>query len=115
MLPRVGRLRKKRDFEQVYQRGRRVAMESVVLHVLTRGDDAPTRMGFVVGRRFGTHVARNRVKRRMRAAARPLWQQLPPGYDIVWVARAAAANLPFEQLRQQMQAALKHAGLGGTP
>ncbi|MCX7925117.1 MAG: ribonuclease P protein component [Fimbriimonadales bacterium] len=106
MLPRAGRLRKKREFEQVYQQGRRVSMESFTMYVHARGDDAPTRMGFVVGRRFGTHVQRNRVKRRLRAAARSLWEQLPAGYDVVCVARPAAATAPIEQIRQQMQHAL---------
>ena len=111
MLPRAGRLRKKRDFERVYQQGRRVSMESFTMYVYARGDDAPTRLGFVVGRRFGTHVARNRVKRRLRAAARALWTQLPPGYDLVCVARPPATNAPIDALRDQLQRALLQGGV----
>ncbi|MGQ9901972.1 MAG: ribonuclease P protein component [Fimbriimonadales bacterium] len=111
MLPRTGRLRKKRDFERVYQQGQRVSMESFTMYVYARGDDAPTRMGFVVGRRFGTHVARNRVKRRLRAAARALWAQLPHGYDLVCVARPPAANAPIDALRDQLQRALQQGGV----
>ncbi len=109
MLPRAGRLRKKREFEQVYQQGRRVSMESFTMYVHARGDDAPTRMGFVVGRRFGAHVQRNRVKRRLRAAARALWRQLPVGYDVVCVARDAATTTPIEQIQRQMQQAIEQA------
>ncbi|MFN4033577.1 MAG: ribonuclease P protein component [Fimbriimonadales bacterium] len=109
MLPRAGRLRKKREFEQAYQQGRRVSMESFTMYVHARGDDAPTRLGFVVGRRFGAHVQRNRVKRRLRAAARALWQQLPIGYDVVCVARGAARTAPIPQLQQQMQQAIDRA------
>lgn len=111
MLPRTGRLRKKREFEQVYQQGRRVSMESFTMYVHAREDNAPTRFGFVVGRRFGTHVQRNRVKRRLRAAARGLWESLPPGYDLVCVARPAAADAPIEQIQQQMQQASIKAGV----
>jgi ribonuclease P protein component len=111
MLPRAGRLRKKREFEQVYQQGRRVSMESFTMYVHARGDDAPTRLGFVVGRRFGAHVQRNRVKRRLRAAARGLWASLPAGYDVVCVARDAAATAPIEQIQQQMRQAFAHAGV----
>lgn len=111
MLPRAGRLRKPRDFELVYQQGRRVSMESFTMYVHARGDDAPTRMGFVVGRRFGTHVQRNRVKRRLRAAARSLWEQLPAGYDVVCVARPAAATTPTKQIQRQMAHALQLAGV----
>jgi ribonuclease P protein component len=111
MLPRAGRLRHKRDFERVYQQGRRVSMESFTMYVYARGDDAPTRLGFVVGRRLGTHVARNRVKRRLRAAARALWAQLPHGYDLVCVARSPAATAPIDALREQFQRALRQGGV----
>ena len=112
MLPRAGRLRAKRDFERVYQQGRRVSMESFTMYVYARGDDAPSRLGFVVGRRLGTHVARNRVKRRLRAAARALWAQLPHGYDLVCVARSPAATAPIDALREQFQRAIQHGGVG---
>ncbi|MEJ5385402.1 MAG: ribonuclease P protein component [Fimbriimonadales bacterium] len=111
MLPRAGRLRNTRDFERVYQQGRRVRMESFTMYVYQRGDDAPTRMGFVVGRRLGAHVARNRVKRRLRAAARELWEQLPHGYDLVCVARPPAATAPLDALRAQLQQALQQGGV----
>ncbi len=111
MLPRAGRLRKKREFERAYQKGRRVSMESFTMYVHARGEDTPTRFGFVVGRRFGTHVQRNRMKRRLRAAARGLWERLPAGYDVVCVARTAAATTPVEQIRLQMQRALQQAGV----
>lgn len=81
------------------------------MYVYARGDDAPTRTGFVVGRRFGTHVARNRVKRRLRAAARALWTQLPPGYDLVCVARTPAASAPIDALRDQLERALRQGGV----
>jgi len=111
MLPRAGRLRHTRDFERVYQNGRRVSMESFTIYVYPRGDDAPTRIGFVVGRRFGTQVARNRVKRRLRAVARALWPRLPRGYDIVCVARSPAATAPMDALREQFQHALQQGGI----
>ena len=111
MLPRAGRLRHTRGFERAYRQGRRVSMEAFTMYVYARGDDAPTRLGFVVGRRFGTHVARNRVKRRLRAAARALWEQLPRGYDIVCVARPLAATAPMDALREQFQHALQQGGM----
>ena len=111
MLPRAGRLRNKRDFERVYQQGRRVSTESFTMYVYARGDDAPTRLGFVVGRRLGTHVARNRVKRRLRAVARALWARLPHGYDLVCVARPPAATAPIDTLREQFLRALRQGGV----
>ncbi|GIV10941.1 MAG: hypothetical protein KatS3mg020_0432 [Fimbriimonadales bacterium] len=86
-------------------------MESFTMYVRARDDDAPTRLGFVVGRRFGAHVQRNRLKRRLRAAARGLWRHIPPGYDVVCVARADAATAPLEQIQQQMRQAFAQVGV----
>jgi ribonuclease P protein component len=63
------------------------------------------------GGSFGTHVARNRVKRRLRAAARPLWERLPHGYDLVCVARPPAATAPMDALREQFQRAFQQGGV----
>lgn len=115
MLPRGARLRKKQEFEQVYQQGRRVSMEAFTMYGLKRDESSPPQVGFVVGRRFGSHVARNRVKRRLRAAVRTLWSQMPQGYALVLVAREAAATMPFETLRRQVQQALHTLQQGGTP
>ena len=49
-------------------------------------------MGLVVGKRIGTAVVRNRVKRLLREAARVRLNCLPPGYDIVLIARQEAAG-----------------------
>ena len=56
-------------------------------------------IGFTASRRIGRAVARNRARRRLRAATRAL---LPgaakPGYDYVIVARPAILTCPFEAL-----------------
>lgn len=115
MLPRRARLRKKQEFEQVYQQGRRVSMEAFTMYGLKRDGINPTRVGFVVGRRFGSHVVRNRVKRRLRAAVRACWNAIPQGYDMVLVARDAAATMPFEALCQQVRKAVDTLQRGGNP
>jgi ribonuclease P protein component len=56
-------------------------------------------------------VARNRVKRRLRAVARALWERLPHGYDLVCVARPPAATAPMDALREQFQRALRQGGV----
>ncbi len=78
-----------------------------MLYAYLRGDDQPSRIGFVAGRRFDTHVERNRAKRRLRAVLRPLWDYIAPGYDLVVVAREPALQMPFPQLFRQVQEALE--------
>ena len=70
--------------------------------------EALVRIGFTCSRKVGGAVARNRAKRRLRAAARAV---LPaagrPGWDYVLIGRAGAtAALPFAQLVEDLGAAV---------
>jgi ribonuclease P protein component len=51
-----------------------------------------TRVGIIAGKKIGTAVVRNRVKRLLREAARARLSRLPPGYDIVLIARQEAVG-----------------------
>jgi len=63
-----------------------------------RSDASQTRVGFVVSRQVGGAVVRNRVKRRLRALARPLVmadaRQNPQKYSVVVRALPPAATQP---------------------
>lgn len=59
------------------------------------------RFGFVVGKSVGNAVVRNRIRRRMRAAAHAYIQQHPNGFELVFRALPGADELSvaeFEQL-----------------
>lgn len=111
MLPRTARLRKRHEFERAYQHGRRVRMTTFTMYAYPRRDDQPTRIGIVAGRRFDTHVRRNRARRRLRAACRALLPHLPTGYDLVLVAHTSALNAPFDAIRRQLIDALRQLNL----
>lgn len=62
------------------------------------GGPGPARVGIAVRATVGGAVVRNRMKRRLRAAAAKAYHVLPPGMDVVIVPRAAAADAAFEEL-----------------
>lgn len=69
--------------------------------------DAPIRVGFTASRRVGGAVARNRAKRRLRAAvARVMPGHAKAGQDYVVIARAATVHRGFEELLRDLQTAL---------
>ena len=75
-----------------------------------------TRSTVVAGRKVGGAVARNRAKRRLRAALQGT--TFPEGYDVVVVARSRCLCLSFgeleatlaEQVRRSVSSCAEHEG-----
>ncbi len=63
----------------------------------------PARFGITVPRVLGPAVLRNRIKRRIRIAARSLLHLLPAGTDVVLHPRPEAAVIPFAALEAELQ------------
>ena len=101
-------LRRRADFLKAAS-ARRQGTASFLLQARARGDDQPqTRVGFTASKKIGNAVARNRAKRRLRAAARAvLAQNARPGWDYVLVARPTATIArPFADLLADLATAL---------
>lgn len=96
------------DFQRVYEGGRSWAAKEVVLRALPNALDV-TRCGFAVGKRVGKAVVRNRIKRRLREIIRH--SPLCSGWDIIVIARAAAAQADFQSLEKTVGDLLFKAGL----
>ena len=90
--------------------GKSYAHPLVVLIALPNEDGAK-RIGVSAGRSVGNAVARNRVKRRMRAAMREWIPALPAGWDLVLLARRPLIDAEFAQIQAGLQALLRRAGL----
>ena len=101
------RLRTGDEFRAVTRGGARSARSHVVVHLtlLTQGEEAP-RVGFVVSKRIGNAVVRNRVTRRLREIVRPHLATLPPGSAIVLRALPGIDEQPFAELRADVGSAL---------
>ena len=76
-------LRASRDIEYVKQHGRRLSTACFNLLVCRTTDAQTSRVGIVVGRRFGIAVRRNRVKRLFRELSRQVRSQLAADRAIV--------------------------------
>jgi ribonuclease P protein component len=110
VLPRRLRLRRAQDFERVHRHGETWSNRLVAIGVLPNGLDH-NRFGFIVVRQLGSAVARNRIKRRLRAIVCQQLDDLRPGYDIVVIARRPAAQADFQALNGAISKLLGRARL----
>jgi len=62
----------------------------------------PPRVAYAVGRRVGPAVVRNRVRRRLRAAARAHRAELRPGGAYLFGAAPGAATVSFAEIETAM-------------
>lgn len=107
MLPRHQRLRRRKDFLACYNEGKVYTQPHLVMHL--RPQPTGQRFGFVVGKKVGKAVVRNRVKRRLRAACRECLPHLRSGFDAVFVARRNVVEADYPQLLQEMRQLFQHA------
>ncbi len=105
------RLKIRADFLNA-QKGVRRVTPSLTLEACAGPDARILRVGFTATRKLGNAVARNRAKRRLRAAAAAV---LPgkgrTGADYVLVARPGTLDRPFETLTRDLAAAVEAAHL----
>ena len=112
MLSREKRLVKNRDFERVYQKGKRVSSDSFNLTFLPNRT-AMARVGIVVGKKFSKKaVERNKAKRIFREALKGAYNDLRPGTDMVIFVKNINNQVPkLEVVKAELKKAFGKAGI----
>ena len=92
MAPEVWRVRDRATFVELRRVGRKGRHGPVTVTWVPC--PAPSRVAFAVDRRTGNAVARNRVRRQLRAAFRTMVEEVPTGAYLVRPAPAASSLDP---------------------
>lgn len=92
----IGRLTSKSQYQRVQSDGRSFRHSFCGIRILRNGLDI-SRCGYVVSKRVGSAVVRNKVRRRVREVMRQL--SIEPGWDIVFIAYPGAATAGFDELK----------------
>jgi ribonuclease P protein component len=110
-VKREQRLRSAADFARVRERAPRAWTHPLLVLYAAPNDLPHTRVGITVSRRVGKAVVRNRVRRRIREAARLLFPRLAKGYDLVFVARPRSAGADWSGVKMAVEQTLGRAAL----
>jgi ribonuclease P protein component len=111
---KLRRLTKRSEFVRA-ARGKRTGRSGFLLQAVASEGTVPG-VGFTVTKAMGNAPERNRIKRRLREAARACAQAFHPQHDYVLVGRREALNEPFTRLVGNLGAALQrlHTTAGRT-
>jgi ribonuclease P protein component len=101
-------LTKRSEFVTISQNGKKFITPRFVLQYRKACElSGPIRLGITVTKRHGGAVIRNRMRRRLREAARQVFpNSARPGYDYVLIGRAPVLTCSFDQLMKDMNFAL---------
>lgn len=105
MLDSDHRLTSADDYRRVVRRGRRAVGRFTVTYFVADSEQSRPRFGFVVSKKVGNAVIRNRVRRRLKASCHELTEGAPRA-DVVVRALPEAATATFAQLHAEVEQAL---------
>ena len=103
-------LRKQKDFNRVYKKGKSKGSNYVVV-LYRRNGMSYSRTAFVSSKKVGNSVDRNRARRLMRESYRSMKDQIVNGYDIVFVARSTINDHKEYEVEKCMRKAVSACGL----
>ena len=98
-------LKKNKDFQVVYRKGKSYANKYLVMYVLQNGSDK-NRLGISISKKVGNSVVRHRLTRLIRENYRLQESRFQRGLDIVVICRASAKDKNY----YEMESALIHLG-----
>lgn len=118
MASLLPRLKRRPEFLRVAASRRKWVAPGLILQVRRHTNPDPSlqkprpfRIGFTVSRKVGNAVARNRARRRLKAAAEDVMPRLAKnGFDYVVIGRQNTLKRPYQDLIKDLEMALKHMG-----
>ncbi len=113
MLPRINRLNKQKDFDDIFKRGR-TKQDGFLVVRLKPNQQKLSRFGLIVSSRAAKKaVARNRLRRQLGEIVRLNLKKIKAGFDIVLVAKSGLKGVEHKEMEKILLGLLEKLDLYG--
>ncbi len=100
MLAKINRLKKRKDFDLVFKKGKGFKEDFLVLKMI-KNNLNQTRFGFIVGGKISKKATlRNRIKRRLRELIRIRLKRIKKGFDLILIAQTGLESKDFWEIEE---------------
>lgn len=108
MLKKEFRIRKQKDFENVFKKGIYFSNKFLTLKVV-KNNLFFSRFGFVVSKKISKKaIERNRIKRLMSEFIRLSQKEIKPDLDIIFITKPEIRGKKFKEIKEFMEKLLKN-------
>ena len=109
MLPQTSRLKKKKDIERVFKKGKGVKEDFLILKTV-KNDLNETRFGFIVSQKISKKAnIRNKIKRRLRELVKVKLKKLKKGTDNLIIVLPGLETKDFWEIEEIITKLIKKA------
>ena len=111
-MAQIERIKVRKDYLAIQASGRRWVTPAFVLQTKKADDsERSPHVGFTVTKKVGNAVIRNRVRRRLKEAAREIFPlKARDGWDYIVVGRYACMDMAYARIKSDMKWALSKLG-----
>ncbi|EKU48166.1 ribonuclease P protein component [Staphylococcus massiliensis] len=109
-MEKAYRIKKNRDFQLIYRKGKSVANRQFVIYMRENPECDHFRLGISVSKKLGNAVVRNRIKRSIRECFKVHKHNLH-SKDIIVIARFPANKMSVNEIQKSLEHVLKIARL----
>lgn len=97
------RIKKDKEFQQVFKKGKSFANRQFVVYCYRKEMQSEFRVGLSVSKKIGNAVTRNRIKRYLRQCFLEMKDEIQNDMDYVVIARHQAATKDFHETKKSLQ------------
>jgi len=111
MLPKINKLKKERDFGELFKKGRSFKNNFLILKII-QNNSQENHFGFIISKKVSKKaVLRNKIKRRLASIVRQNIKDIKKGVNVALIALPGLEKKNFLETKEILNGLLKKASL----